>query len=419
MAAWPVASTCGSRLQRTGRLVARGSGWACRGAGAGLAAGAVADVRWRIAVPGRRYRRRNGWPPAAWRPVSTTGRIFISHGRRRGATSAAACSSSRWTLAVIAADGPGDLVALRLAGLRGGGATAPAVTAAAGGDRRGRLGSGRRCRGAAGHRLARRQPAPSAGRHRATDRRTGGGELEWAEQPRAPRPRRRPRHRSSLRVRPPDVLANMLGVARIAATPVVICCCCTLPRCRVAGVRRVRGARLTDFVDGQIARARGEVSPLGIFMDLTADKVLVAGVLIAMVQVSLLSTWIAALLIIRELVVQGVRQLAASADVVMPSRTGARARPWPRWSAWGCCCWRSTRPRGPLASPGDRRVAAPAWPGDHGRGDGAERGLRPRLHPRRAAAAAGRQGRGAPHLISLRSIWRMAMNRQMPQKTTR
>ena len=79
-------------------------------------------------------------------------------------------------------------------------------------------------------------------------------------------------------------------------------------------------AALTDVVDGRVARARGEVSPLGVFLDLTADKVLVAGVLIAMVEVSLLSTWIAALLLIRELVVQGVRQLAASADVVMPAR---------------------------------------------------------------------------------------------------
>jgi CDP-diacylglycerol--glycerol-3-phosphate 3-phosphatidyltransferase len=55
-------------------------------------------------------------------------------------------------------------------------------------------------------------------------------------------------------------------------------------------------------------------------MDLTADKVLVAGVLVAMVEVHLLPTWIVALLLIRELVVQGVRQLAASADVVMPAR---------------------------------------------------------------------------------------------------
>lgn len=122
-------------------------------------------------------------------------------------------------------------------------------------------------------------------------------------------------------------LPNMLGVARIAATPVVIALLLyPFPGAGLLAFVVFGAAALTDFVDGQIARARGEVSPLGIFMDLTADKVLVAGVLIAMVQVSLLSTWIAALLIIRELVVQGVRQLAASADVVMPSRAWGKGK---------------------------------------------------------------------------------------------
>jgi CDP-diacylglycerol---glycerol-3-phosphate 3-phosphatidyltransferase len=122
-------------------------------------------------------------------------------------------------------------------------------------------------------------------------------------------------------------LPNLLGLARIAATPVVIALllypfpCAGLVAFVVFGA-----AALTDFVDGKLARARGEVSPLGIFLDLTADKVLVAGVLIAMVQVSLLSTWIAALLLIRELVVQGVRQLAASADVVMPARAWGKGK---------------------------------------------------------------------------------------------
>jgi CDP-diacylglycerol--glycerol-3-phosphate 3-phosphatidyltransferase len=116
-------------------------------------------------------------------------------------------------------------------------------------------------------------------------------------------------------------LPNLLGVARIAATPVVI----ALLLLGFAGSGALAAivfalAALTDFIDGRIARARGQVTPLGIFMDLTADKVLVAGVLIAMVEVDLLPTWIVALLLIRELVVQGVRQLAASADVVMPAR---------------------------------------------------------------------------------------------------
>ena len=116
-------------------------------------------------------------------------------------------------------------------------------------------------------------------------------------------------------------LPNLLGLSRIAATPAVI----ALLLYPFAGGGLLAFvvfalAAATDFVDGRVARARDEVSPLGIFMDLTADKVLVAGVLVAMVEVGLLPTWLVALLLIRELVVQGVRQLAASADVVMPAR---------------------------------------------------------------------------------------------------
>ena len=122
-------------------------------------------------------------------------------------------------------------------------------------------------------------------------------------------------------------LPNMLGLARIAATPVVIALLLyPFPGAGLLAFLVFGAAALTDFVDGKLARARGEVSPLGIFLDLTADKVLVAGVLIAMVQVSLLSTWIAALLLIRELVVQGVRQLAASADVLMPARAWGKGK---------------------------------------------------------------------------------------------
>ena len=122
-------------------------------------------------------------------------------------------------------------------------------------------------------------------------------------------------------------LPNMLGLARIAATPVVMALLLyPVPGAGLLGFLVFGAAALTDFVDGRLARARGEVSPLGIFLDLTADKVLVAGVLIAMVQVSLLSAWIAALLLIRELVVQGVRQLAASADLLMPARAWGKGK---------------------------------------------------------------------------------------------
>jgi len=116
-------------------------------------------------------------------------------------------------------------------------------------------------------------------------------------------------------------LPNLLGISRIVATPVVIVLLLApFPGAGLLAFAIFVVAAATDLLDGRIARARGEVSPLGVFMDLTADKVLVAGVLVAMVEVGLLPTWIVARLLVRELVVQGVRQVAASADVVIAAR---------------------------------------------------------------------------------------------------
>ncbi len=116
-------------------------------------------------------------------------------------------------------------------------------------------------------------------------------------------------------------LPNLLGLSRIAATPVVVALLLfPFPGGGLLAFVVFGLAAITDFVDGRVARARNEVSPLGIFMALTADKVLGAGVLVAMVEVELLPTWLVATLLIRELVVQGVRQVAASADVVIAAR---------------------------------------------------------------------------------------------------
>ena len=122
-------------------------------------------------------------------------------------------------------------------------------------------------------------------------------------------------------------LANMLGIARIAATPVVIALILIgTPGLGIAAAVLFLLAALTDFLDGWVARARGEVSPLGVFMDLTADKVLVGGVLVAMVEVGLLPTWIVATIVVRELVIAGVRQAAAAEDVVIAARALGKAK---------------------------------------------------------------------------------------------
>lgn len=122
-------------------------------------------------------------------------------------------------------------------------------------------------------------------------------------------------------------LPNLLGIGRIAATPVIM----ALLLADASGTDLAAGllfivAALSDILDGWIARRRDQVSPLGVFMDLAADKVLVAGVLIAMVEVGLVPAWIAATILIREFVVQAVRQLAAAEDVVISARALGKAK---------------------------------------------------------------------------------------------
>ena len=121
--------------------------------------------------------------------------------------------------------------------------------------------------------------------------------------------------------------ANLLGLLRIALTPVVIVLLVVpFPGSGLIAFVIFVFAALTDYLDGRVARARDEVSPFGVFMDLTADKVLVAGVLIAMVQAGLVPAWIVATILIREFVIQGVRQLAATDNVVIAARALGKSK---------------------------------------------------------------------------------------------
>jgi CDP-diacylglycerol--glycerol-3-phosphate 3-phosphatidyltransferase len=82
-------------------------------------------------------------------------------------------------------------------------------------------------------------------------------------------------------------------------------------------------AAATDWVDGRLARRWGVTTKLGSFLDTTADKLLVSGVLIALVSAERTSAWIAALIIGRELVLMGLRGVIASeGEVMAPSMLG-------------------------------------------------------------------------------------------------
>jgi CDP-diacylglycerol--glycerol-3-phosphate 3-phosphatidyltransferase len=82
-------------------------------------------------------------------------------------------------------------------------------------------------------------------------------------------------------------------------------------------------AAATDWVDGRLARSWGVTTKLGSFLDTTADKLLVSGVLIALLEVGRVSPWIVAIIVGRELVIMSLRGvIAADGTVMEPSMLG-------------------------------------------------------------------------------------------------
>jgi CDP-diacylglycerol--glycerol-3-phosphate 3-phosphatidyltransferase len=82
-------------------------------------------------------------------------------------------------------------------------------------------------------------------------------------------------------------------------------------------------AAATDWVDGRLARRWGVTTKLGSFLDTTADKMLVSGVLIALLAAERASPWLVALIIGRELTLMGLRGIIASeGEVMAPSMLG-------------------------------------------------------------------------------------------------
>ncbi len=76
-------------------------------------------------------------------------------------------------------------------------------------------------------------------------------------------------------------------------------------------------ASLTDLLDGKIARKYNLVTNFGKLMDPLADKMLVSAALICLTAMGRLEAWIVIVIISREFIISGLRQIAADNGVVI------------------------------------------------------------------------------------------------------
>jgi CDP-diacylglycerol--glycerol-3-phosphate 3-phosphatidyltransferase len=81
-----------------------------------------------------------------------------------------------------------------------------------------------------------------------------------------------------------------------------------------------------DFLDGYLARKRGEVSMLGKFLDPLADKLLVTSVLVYMVALDRVPAVVVVVIIARDTVVNGLRSIASAQGLVIAASDSGKIK---------------------------------------------------------------------------------------------
>jgi CDP-diacylglycerol--glycerol-3-phosphate 3-phosphatidyltransferase len=122
-------------------------------------------------------------------------------------------------------------------------------------------------------------------------------------------------------------LADQLTVARAAAVPfVIVLFTWDFPNHAYWATAVFIVAMATDQFDGWLARRQGRTSELGSLLDPMADKLLTLSTLIVLVGV--FKGWMVALIVVRELLVAGLRLAALERGVVIRARDLGKLKAW-------------------------------------------------------------------------------------------
>jgi cardiolipin synthase len=117
-------------------------------------------------------------------------------------------------------------------------------------------------------------------------------------------------------------LPNLLTLSRILVIPLIVALFFVEgDAARWIALGLYAAACVTDFFDGYIARSMGQISKLGRFLDPVADKLLVASVIFMLVATGRISGLVvlpALIILMREILVSGLREHLASIAVGVP-----------------------------------------------------------------------------------------------------
>ena len=154
-------------------------------------------------------------------------------------------------------------------------------------------------------------------------------------------------------------LPNVLTMSRIAAIPVIAWLAAMgSPGAHVAACAVFGAAGLTDWLDGKLARAGWGSTRLGAMLDPIADKLLVSATLVALLGARSVPWWgayPAGVIIMREIMVSGMREFLATDGIRMPSSMLAKWKTGVQMGALGTLL---------AGDPGARTLGMPWLPAD-------------------------------------------------------
>ena len=138
-------------------------------------------------------------------------------------------------------------------------------------------------------------------------------------------PRLRAERNEPLRIN----LPNALTLLRIFLVPFLVVVLLTKFEGReIVGLLIFLIATATDFFDGWIARRRSQITTLGTLLDPIADKLLISGAFVSLVELGLAPAWMVVVILGREFAVSGLRSIASARGIMISASGLGKAMTW-------------------------------------------------------------------------------------------